>query len=410
MRSNHPFCTSLALVLLAVAGTARAETGGAQSLLFHGHGFGTQATVGQMVVLGKSAPISLGCGSHFAENMAAGVDAPPLVIADQVHSTVEGIDTGPVRSSRTTAEVQQVSLLNGLITATEVRAVSTTSHDGTTFGVSGEGSSLVDLRVAGMPVSGSVEPNTRVDLAGFGFAVLNEQQAQVGSADALLQVTMIHLFITMENPLAVVGTDIRVASALSRLRAAAGILTGNAFGTSAQLGSAGTFGPSALVGLPCGGTGGALRENTAVGVDLSPALEVGTIRNTAQGTVTPQLAAGQTEARVETVDVADGLVTIAVVVAGAQVHADGLVTRLSSEGSSFVDLRVRGFPAISDDVPANTQLAIDGLGTLWLKRVIRNPSRITVRMVELLVAEPNDLGLEIGSRIRVGVASAGLKP
>jgi hypothetical protein len=72
----------------------------------------------------------------------------------------------------------------------------------------------------------------------------------------------------------------------------------------------------------------------------------------------------------------------------------------------FVDLHVEGFPDIGDDVPPNTRLRILGLGTLWLHRIIQTSNSIEVRMIELIVTEPNGFGIAVGTNIRVAVASA----
>ena len=53
------------------------------------------------------------------------------------------------------------------------------------------------------------------------------------------------------------------------------------------------------------------------------------------------------------------------------------------------------------------KIAIAGLGTLWLHRVIVNEHSIEVRMIELEVtAANNSFGIAVGTDVQVAVASA----
>ncbi|MGI8613852.1 MAG: choice-of-anchor P family protein, partial [Nocardioidaceae bacterium] len=69
-------------------------------------------------------------------------------------------------------------------------------------------------------------------------------------------------------------------------------------------------------------------------------------------------------------------------------------------------LNVNGHPAIGANVAANTQVKINGLGTLYLHRVIHRSNSIEIRMIELVVTQTNPRGLPIGSDIKVSVAEA----
>ena len=68
------------------------------------------------------------------------------------------------------------------------------------------------------------------------------------------------------------------------------------------------------------------------------------------------------------------------------------------------------------NVAANTKLTltmtVNGnqvtLGTLYLHRVIQGTNSITVRMIELVIASGNPLGLPTGMDITVASASASL--
>jgi hypothetical protein len=80
----------------------------------------------------------------------------------------------------------------------------------------------------------------------------------------------------------------------------------------------------------------------------------------------------------------------------------------SDTGSSFVGLKVLGFPLITDNVPVNTALSIAGIGTLYLRHEIATPHGLTVRMVELVLSSA--VGpLPAGTDLIVASATATLR-
>ena len=321
-----------------------------------------------------------------------------------VTSTADASDAGGVRSSQASNQVEGVDVLLGLITADLLIAASESRQDGSGFAVSDDGTTFANLRVLGVPM-GIPAPNTRVELAGIGHVLLNEQVARVNGNSASLTVRMVHVFVTIPNGLVEVGTEIVVAHAATGLQAGiGGTLGGRAYGTSAQQGPAFLSGPSANVALGCLGTKGAVRTNSIAEVILPPLFTVGSVVDTAQGTVTDTSASGETTSTIESIDVVLGTVTATLVKADASVFTDGSTYSLSSEGSMFVDLSVAGFPDIGDDVAPNTSVRIAGLGTLWLYRVIQTGTSTEVRMIELIVTEENVFGIATGTAIRVGVA------
>ena len=96
-----------------------------------------------------------------------------------------------------TAEAADVDILNGLITAKSVLALATSYANGTSAWSEAEGSTLLSLVIAGTAYpDGAPAPNTRVDLPGVGYAVLNEQIARGdGLQSAGLTVNMIHVYL-----------------------------------------------------------------------------------------------------------------------------------------------------------------------------------------------------------------------
>jgi hypothetical protein len=408
---------------LGLGPAARTATPSSQVITSSGFQFvadayGTQATLANVVVAGKTAVSTLGaCGivepPVHNENTVVSADAAPLFMTGLVNTTADGttLVDGSLQAMAT-ADVHDVSLLitllGGVITADEVKAVSTTTHDTSGFHTTAQGSTFVNLVVAGVPITVNPPPNTEINLLGFGRVVLNEQITRVRSRSASLTVNMIHVFIEEQNILNIaIGTEIIVSHASSGLTSGVqGTLDGQAYGTKAGVAHAVTSGPSALVGMSCLGTNGALRTNSIAGVQVPLLFSVGEVVDTAQGTVDSTSAVGELTSTVQAVDVVTSLVTASLVEADA--HASNTAGNLtfSDDGSMFVDLHVAGFPDINDDVPANTRLHIVGLGTLWLHRVIQTSNSIEVRMIEVIVKEENVFGIPIGTDIQVAVAEA----
>jgi len=410
-----PFVVALAAVGVSTApsqasvahtsGTALAST----QYAYQGDAFGTKVSVADTVTSGASAPVVIPCnaaaGLHLT-NTVADVTLPPLLSTGTINTSADTL-TSPIET-KTSARVQNANLLSGVITASEVRSVSSTSHNSTGFHTSARGTSFTSLRVAGLDVTGTVPRNTRISLTGFGYVVLNEQIRHIGTRTASLTVNAVHLVVDQANVLNIpVGTNVIVAHARSALRGpVAGTLDGFAYGSRAQVGNVVTSGPSFRVILPCLGTKGKLKVNDGLGISVPGVLVTGAIHNTARGTINASSAVGETTSTVDSANLVSGLVTATVIKADAHSATDGTTFTFSDAGSSFGSLSVQGFGGIGADVPANTKLHISGVGTLWLHRVIQKSNSIEVRMIELVVKHANTLGLPVGSDIQVAVAHA----
>ena len=216
----------------------------------------------------------------------------------------------------------------------------------------------------------------------------------------------LHLYITATGlPGLDKGTHVIVSQAVSALSGpVAGVVTGSAYGTYVRAGTVVVSGPTFSIGLPCLGTGGALRSSTGAGIDIG-ALETGTITNTARGTVTTASASAETTSTVQTVNVLDGLIEATAIKANAKVTRNGTVYTASGNGSSFGTLSVEGHPGITANVAANTRVTIAGVGTLYLNRVTRSEKSVAVIMIHLILTEPFN-GLAPGTEIRVATASS----
>jgi len=128
--------------------------------------------------------------------VAADVDAlsAPEVMVDALTTMTSGATDTQASTAQSTAHLENVNVLNGVITAETVIAATSSWVSGAA-GWNAEGSSFTNLTVNGVPLgSGDYlpAPNTRVDLPGVGYAVLNEQIASGASG---ITVNMIHVVL-----------------------------------------------------------------------------------------------------------------------------------------------------------------------------------------------------------------------
>jgi hypothetical protein len=383
-----------------------------------GTAYGTYAFVGNTILIGQTAPVSLGgtCGTSQqplnVPGSSAGINLPPIISGGATNTDV----SSSPQTSQAVADTASISLLAGLITATELKAVSTTTIDNNgVLHVSSAGSSVNNLVIFGHVYNGSIPANTRVVLPLLGYVILNEQASNISTAQANLTVNMIHIHVTGLNLLGLqIGTDVTVSSATSGMINvfAPGIVTGDSYGTQI-IGTLLSSSATAPEVLPCLGTGGAVETNTLAGVNLAGVLSTGTVTDTAESNLTQALSSGQNTSTVQGLNLLNGLVTATVMKAQVNALVNDTQNYILYGTDQFTGISVAGFPAINDNVPNNTSVPIAGLGTLYLKRIINNfpnPHSVEVRSLELVVNVTNIYGLPIGLDVIVGDAQIQLIP
>jgi hypothetical protein len=383
-----------------------------------GTAYGTSAFVGNTVLVGQTAPVTLGgtCGTSqqplAVPGTQAGVNLPPVVTGGAVNTNV----SSSPQNAQATSDTVNINLLGGLISAQEIKAVSaTTMQSDGSFQVSSAGSTFSNLVILGQVYNGSVPANTRIELPLLGYIVLNEQTSHIENAMANLSVNMLHIHITALNILGLqVGTEVVVSNASSGMLNvfAPAILNGQSFG-SEVLGPLLTSSPSAPVILPCLGTHGVYMTNSLAGVNLAGILTSGTITNAGESNLTNNMSSGQQMATVQGLNLLNGLIRANVMLAQVNAVVNGNIQVFSTGTDRLVGISIAGHPEITDNVPYNTSISLAGLGTLYLKRVVRtNPPThsIEVRSLELLVDQNNSYGLPIGLDVIVGDASIQVIP
>ncbi len=407
---------SVLLVLIAVVTSANSYASSVDTQTYLGTAYGTYAFVGNTILVNQTAPVSLGgtCGTSRqplqVSGTAAGVNLPPIITGGAVNTVV----SSSTNTAQSVSDTASVSLIAGLITAQEIKAVSTTTIDSNgTFHVSSAGSTFNNLNILGHIYNGSVPANTRVSLPLLGYVVLNEQTSNLTNAMANLTVNMIHIHVTGLNILGLqVGTDITVSSATSGMIHvfAPAILSGQSFGTEV-LGPILSSSPTAPEVLPCLGTGGAVRTATLGSVNLAGILNSGTVTDTVESNLTIPMSSGQNTSTVQGLNLLNGLVTASVIRAQVNAAVNDSYNYILNGFDTFVGISVAGHPEITDQVPNNTSISLAGLGTLYVKRIINNypnPHSVEVRSLELVVNQNNTYGLPIGLDIIVGDAQVQL--
>ena len=178
----------------AMSGLMPAAARGAQTPYVSGQGYAAAVNLatGTQQFAGAALPPEGGM-------VDAGVDAAAVtstLTASTLNSITTGMADSAVGSAQTSAEAADVSILNGLITARQVLGVAASYVNQQAAGSGADGSALVDVVVNGVPLAGTPPPNTRIDLAGVGYVVLNEQTPTGnGVTTSGISVNMIHVVL-----------------------------------------------------------------------------------------------------------------------------------------------------------------------------------------------------------------------
>ena len=167
--------------------------------------------------VGKAAFVVIGCegtNGKTRTNNVNTLDVGDVLSSGTGKTTAFGGPTASGTVAKTTATVQNVNLLGGLIVADTVKAVAQdTFKNGERFS-STQGTQFVGLKVGDATVPVDVAPNTRIDLPDIGFVIVNEQKLPAAGSTARTQVNGLRVVVNKNNTLGVpVGTQIIVAHA-----------------------------------------------------------------------------------------------------------------------------------------------------------------------------------------------------
>jgi hypothetical protein len=377
-----------------------------------GSSYGARVAVGSTVKLGPVAPAILpACDTQAITTVTASAAS----ISDNLlidTGVVDSVATSTANSTTTSSDVLGVRLLNGVITANEIKAVSTTGVNSSgTPSFSAAGSIFSNLSILGLPVSANPAPNTTIVLPGIGSVVLNEQSTSTFPDFSVLTVNMIHVHVTLSNLLGYpVGTDIVVGQAMSEVQAISGVAAvgGYAYAPKLTAGSI-TSGPIVSIPIPCGGTHGAVDSDTIASTSIPGVVSTGTVTVTGMGNINHTGTTSEATTTTASLNLLSNLVSataIQAVAAGAT--TDGMTFDFTG-GTTFGSISVAGHPEVTASVAPNTKITLPGLGTLYLNLIDRSfPDKIRVVPLELDVTSKNTLGLAVGAQLLIGAAEAQL--
>ncbi len=368
--------------------------------------YGAQVNIGSTVKLGKIAYAVLpscyvqSTGTFVAS--AASINQSGLVSTGVVDSTASSTATASTGSS----DVIGVNLLDGVISASEIKSVSNTLVSGGLYSSNATGTIFSGLKVLGVPIAATVAPNTIIELPLIGSVVLNEQIASTSGGESKLTVNAIHVTVTAGVNK---GVQIIIADAFSELKgtSAPAQVGGYAYAPELVAGPV-TSGPLVLELIPCNGTSGAVETDSVAATSIPGIVSTGTVTVTGSGNVTTSETTSEATSSIAGINLLSGLLSASAITGSATGSTTDGVTFTFGGGSTFAGLSVAGHPEITADVASNTRINIANLGTLYLNRVQVFADKIKVTPIELVVSTANSLSLPIGADLTLGVVEAQL--
>jgi len=275
LRMRH-YVSSLAAIGLLVGAT------NAYSNSVSGEAFGISVNAAGVTV-GPTPHVVLPPDGGMASDQLLRITVPNAAAS----TTLGVVTTGSIRpstaSAQSSASVEGVNLLNGLVTARIVVAMSSSTADGSTATSTPEGSTLIGLSINGsLPTDVTPPPNTRISIPG-GTVILNEQIASGdGVHTSALTVNMIH--VVLNDPTGAITGDIIVASAHSDVNFVPAPKSGNAFMTGG--GKLGTGRDIATFGFNAGSRGAGGLHGQLQYIDHAASLKVHSLSIDSFGLIT----------------------------------------------------------------------------------------------------------------------------
>ncbi len=417
----------LLMGVAAVLGAGATE-GDAATLLkgsFGGNAYATfaNAEAGPVATqLGRSAYQPCPCQgtggkvlSNTVNTLHAG-DNGRVLKAEGTRSTAFTEKTSSSARVMNTSTVTGLSALDGAITADAIKAVANTNATASTLKSTPKGSEFVNLRIAGQRIRADVAPNTRVALPGVGHALLKSvKKGGNGETLSTITVDMLTVVVRKNNEFDLpVGARLVVAHAQSRFsRSEPDVIVGGQAYAANALATTPAFmnrvGKAAFVAIGCEGTRGKTRTNNVNTLDVGAVLSSGTGKTTAFGGPTATGTVAKTTARVQDLELLDGLISADAVTAVARDTFRNGKRFSSARGSGFVNLTVAGVP-VSVDAAPNTRIDLPGIGYVIVnEQRLPEPGstkRTKVNGLHVFVDANNTFEIPVGTEIIVAHAES----
>ncbi len=411
-----------AVLLSAGPAAAAAPFGGS----FSGGSYGAEANMlaGPVATsLGRSAHQSVPCRGTDGKVLSTSVDS--LEAGSENHVLRAGATRGSALTAtgpnsavvHNIATISDLNMLDGLITAGFIRGVTSVRATRASMQSFIDGSSFVNLKVAGVPVSADVAPGTKVALPGVGTVTFKDVK-RFGDMDksGAIKLNMLTVDVKQQNRFGLnVGAQLIVANSISMFsrQTVDLVLSGVAYGTSLEFSTnqdvQNEIGKAAALGLGCEGTHGMVQERVTTATQAGGILSVGTARSTRQGGPTAEGALAKMTSTVDNVRLFNGLVQAAQVRAVAQSEQNGAVRTNFADGSGISALKIAGVP-IGDVTGANRRITVPGIGYAILNEQIfpqpRTHQRLRVNGLRVVVTQQNRFGIEAGADLAIGHAES----
>jgi hypothetical protein len=373
-----------------------------------GYAYGDYASiaVGQNTVTsGPTAPVELGCSTTPGTlTNSASISLGSLVSVGSARSTITVNRTATSASVQVTSDTQNLNLLGGLITSTRIQAsaLSTASSTGATSTVS---STFTGLNVAGTPTDPA--PNTRENLPGVGYVILNEQYGPINGSEATsASVNAMDIHITLGLS---AGSRIVIGHASSGEKRTAQpfVVSAYAYGLYASgLASSGStsLGPVSPAEIGC--TGGS-SQNSVSAFNAPLVGSSGSMSSSASGQITSSDVNATSQASVSNLNLLGALISAGNVTVTA--NADWNSTGSRSGSMKLTNGKTNGTPLGSSPLP-NSRVNLPGLGYVVINEQYGGSSSSgaseTVIAFDIYITQSNLLGLPKGARIVIGLATA----
>jgi hypothetical protein len=402
----------------AFASSTVATSSGVLPGVAHGSAYAGYLKVpkgGHIASVGPLFPVGLGCNTSSATRSAtaAGLNLNGFATSGTLTDTVTTSHTSSAITVQSSADVQNVNILGGLITADEVDAVASSSANGSSA-TSTNNSTFTNLVILGNPVSGTPAPNTKITLPGLGYVILNEQKGpKNGKTTTHIEVTAIDVVVTATNGFSLpIGTHILIAHAESGINvtSSASLVSARAYGLLAndkiEKGFA-KSGPWADASIGC--TGGN-KTVSVTSVSVPGVASTGTITDKASGQINTSGANANSSSTVEQLNLLSGLISADTIMTTSQAtFSNGSGSAMAT--TTLVNAVVNG-QAISANPAPNTRIDIAGLGYVIVNeqtiKVTSSHASASVNAFDLVVTTNNNLGLPIGVHIVIAHAESGV--
>lgn len=211
---HHIMLSLVALAVVVADGLARGALSAQTPVT--GEAYGSFVRLGGTT--NKSGTATLPDAGGMAAADLDFTNAPGALSSGWVSTASTGASDAAKATSQSTAAVEEVNVLGGLITARTAIAVASSYASAAGIGSDADGSTFTDLVVNGVPLTigdGALAPNTRVALPGVGYVILNEQRRTGdGVQGSGIIVNMIHVYLRNALTGAITG-EIVVGSARS---------------------------------------------------------------------------------------------------------------------------------------------------------------------------------------------------